>query len=58
MFKVLEPAQVPLQRVSPKRTIVVLLFMLAGLTLGTIYLLARQADWAGRLRAILEESHG
>ena len=58
VFKVLEPAQVPLKRVSPKRTIVVLLFTLAGLSLGILYRLARQADWTGRLRAILEESHG
>lgn len=58
VFKVLEPAQVPLKRVSPKRTIVGLVFAVVGLVLGVLYLLARQADWTGRLRAILEESPG
>lgn len=56
VFKVLEPPQVPHKRVSPKRTMMVLFFTLAGLTVGVVYRLARQADWAGRLRAILEES--
>ena len=58
VFKVLEPAQVPLKRVSPKRTILVLVFAAIGFGLGVLYLLARQADWTGRLRAMIEESHG
>ena len=58
VFKVLEPAQVPLKRVSPKRTIIVVVFAAVGLVLGVLYLMARQADWPGRLRAMLNESHG
>lgn len=58
VFKVLEPAQVPPERVSPKRAIVVLLFVLSGLVMGVIYLVARQNDIAGRMRSILESSHG
>lgn len=58
VFKVLEPAQVPLKRVSPKRTIMVLLFMLAGLVTGVVYLVARENDVVGRLRAMIQEPHG
>lgn len=58
VFKVLEPAQVPLKRVSPKRTIMVLLFVLAGLVAGVVYLMARENDVVGRLRAVIQDSHG
>jgi LPS O-antigen subunit length determinant protein (WzzB/FepE family) len=49
VFKVLEPAQVPLKRVSPKRTMIVLLFTGAGLVLGLGYLLWQQADLINKL---------
>ncbi len=55
VFKVLEPAQVPLKRVSPKRTVIVLLFSLAGLVVSVVYLVARQADWIGQLWAMVED---
>ena len=58
VFKVLEPAQVPLKRVSPKRTIIVLVFAAVGLVFGVLCLLAQQANWTGLLRAMIEESHG
>lgn len=54
VFKVLEPAQVPPERVSPKRATVVLLFMLGGFVLGVVYLVARQNDVLGRLRTMTE----
>lgn len=54
VFKVLEPANVPLKRVSPKRAVIVLGSMLAGLTLGIGYLMVRQVDWAGRMRGIID----
>jgi len=53
VFKVLEPAKIPLLRVSPKRAALVLTYALAGLLLGIVYLLARQADVVGKLRAIV-----
>jgi uncharacterized protein involved in exopolysaccharide biosynthesis len=53
VFKVLEPAKIPLLRVSPKRATLVLTYALAGLLLGIVYLLARQADVVGKLRAIV-----
>ena len=53
VFKVLEPAQVPLERVSPKRTVLVLLCALAGLLAGIGYLMAKQNDLVGRLRGML-----
>ncbi|WP_165358851.1 GNVR domain-containing protein [Spirosoma sordidisoli] len=45
VFKVLEPPTVPLERVSPKRTLLVLLFGLGGLALGAGYVLIRAMDW-------------
>ncbi|WP_223860146.1 GNVR domain-containing protein [Spirosoma validum] len=53
VFKVLEPAQVPLKRVSPKRTLIVLLSGGIGLAIGVMYVLARQADVLGKLQAIV-----
>ncbi|MFD2573456.1 GNVR domain-containing protein [Spirosoma soli] len=55
VFKVLEPAQVPLKRVSPKRTILILLFALAGFLVGLIYLLIQQADLPTKIVAFLQE---
>lgn len=55
VFKVLEPANVPLKRVSPKRVVIVLRSMLAGLMLGIGYLMVRQVDWAGRVRGIIDQ---
>ncbi len=53
VFKVLEPAKIPLLRVSPKRATLVLIYALVGLLLGIGYLLARQADVISKLRAIV-----
>ncbi|MBC3786078.1 GNVR domain-containing protein [Spirosoma utsteinense] len=53
VFKVLEPVQIPLERVSPRRTLLVFLWMLAGCFVGVIYLLARQIDAVGRLQAMV-----
>lgn len=55
IFKILEPAQVPLKRTSPKRTIIVLVFSSIGLLAGIMYVLARQADIVGRLRMMLRD---
>lgn len=55
VFKLLEPAQVPLKRVSPRRTLLVLAAGGIGLIFGVLYLLAQAANWAGRLRTMLEE---
>ncbi|SOD90176.1 GNVR domain-containing protein [Spirosoma fluviale] len=53
VFKVLEPPKVPLRRIAPKRTLVVLLFAGAGLALGVLYVLARSPAMTTRLRAML-----
>ena len=58
VFKVLEPAQVPLKRVSPKRTIIVLLFALTGLLIGAVYLMGRENNVVGLVRVMIGESHG
>ena len=55
IFKVLEPAQVPLKRTSPKRTIIVLVFCGIGLVVGVLYVLAQRADVMGRLRMMVRE---
>lgn len=55
VFKVLEPAQVPLKRVSPKRTLLVLGFAGIGFIIGIVHVLIRQADVAGKLRAVLSD---
>lgn len=54
VFKVLEPAQVPLERASPRRTVMVLLFAGAGFVSSLAYLLAQRLDWIGRVRSILD----
>lgn len=56
IFKVLEPAQVPLKRTSPKRAIIVLVFSGIGLLTGIMYVLARQADVVGRLRIMVRST--
>lgn len=53
VFTVLEPAQVPLERVSPKRAVLVLLFMLVGLVMGVSWLIAKQNDVVGRMRMMI-----
>jgi uncharacterized protein involved in exopolysaccharide biosynthesis len=54
VFKVLEPAQIPTQRVAPKRTILVLVFTVVGLSIGSFYLLAQEAGLFSRWRLLLE----
>ena len=53
VFKVLEPPNVPLKRVSPKRTVFVLLFALLGLVSGSLYVLIRAVNLTGYLRGIV-----
>lgn len=45
VFKVLEPPTVPLERVSPKRTLLVLGFTIAGFLLGLVYRVVRKGQW-------------
>jgi uncharacterized protein involved in exopolysaccharide biosynthesis len=54
VFKVLEPAQIPTQRMAPKRTLLVLVFTIIGLGVGGLYLLVREADLVSRWRLLLE----
>lgn len=51
VFKVLEPPKVPLRRIAPKRTLVVLLFTVAGLALSSLYIVARNPVMAAQLKA-------
>ena len=53
VFKVLEPASVPLTRVSPKRLLMVLLYAAAGFVIGLLALIAQQADLSRKLRSML-----
>ncbi|GAB2596309.1 Wzz/FepE/Etk N-terminal domain-containing protein [Spirosoma areae] len=53
VFKVLEPPKIPLRRVSPKRTVLMLFFALAGLGSGALFILIRRADLFGQVRAML-----
>lgn len=53
VFSVLEPARVPLERVSPKRAVVVVLFTLAGLIAGVSWLIVKQNDIVGRMRMMI-----
>lgn len=53
VFKVLEPARVPLIRVSPKRSMMVLGYLVLGLLVGIGWLLAQQLDLPGRLRQLV-----
>ena len=56
VFKVLEPATVPLKRTAPKRTLVVLLFAALGFILTVLYLFARQSGIAEKLRMMTQKS--
>lgn len=53
VFKVLEPARIPRNRVSPRRTVLVLFYAVGGFLTGLLYLLVKQADLIGQLRAVL-----
>ncbi|QHV99710.1 GumC domain-containing protein [Spirosoma endbachense] len=55
VFKVLEPAKIPLIRVSPKRSILVLGYAIAGFLLGVVYLVTQQIDLLHRLKAIIKD---
>lgn len=55
IFNVLEPPNVPLKRVSPRRTLIVLVFSLVGLIMSVLAVLFRQANVAGRLKAMITE---
>ncbi|UFH55374.1 GNVR domain-containing protein [Spirosoma sp. KNUC1025] len=54
VFKVLEPAQVPLKRISPKRTLIVVLSAAIGLVFGVVYVLIRKTDALTSLRIITD----
>ncbi|MBD2704803.1 lipopolysaccharide biosynthesis protein [Spirosoma sp. BT702] len=56
VFKVLEPAKVPLKRTSPKRTVLVLVYTGTGLLVGLASLMMQQAAFLPRLRATLQSS--
>lgn len=53
VFKVLEPANVPIKRASPKRLLMVLFFAATGFIIGLTLLLVQQADLIAKLRAML-----
>ncbi|GAB3318858.1 hypothetical protein GCM10027299_10910 [Larkinella ripae] len=50
VFKILEPAKIPLKRSSPRRTAMVVLYTLAGFVIGSLYSLALEVNALGRLR--------
>ncbi|GAB4001636.1 Wzz/FepE/Etk N-terminal domain-containing protein [Spirosoma daeguense] len=58
VFKILEPAKIPVQRSSPKRTLMVLVFTTVGFMVGLIWLLLQQIDLTAKWRATLQASHG
>lgn len=53
VFKVLEPAKIPLKRSSPRRTAMVVLYTLAGFVVGSVYCIALQMNAIGNLRRSL-----
>lgn len=55
IFKVLEPPKIPLKRSSPNRMLIVLFFVLTGLIISMLVVLARQADMVGRLTEIIAD---
>jgi uncharacterized protein involved in exopolysaccharide biosynthesis len=55
VFKVLEPPKIPLVRVSPKRSILVLGYAIAGFLLGIVYLVTQQIDLLHRLKSIVRD---
>lgn len=56
IFKVLEPPGVPLNRISPRRTMIVLLFAVVGLVAGALSVLVRKADVAGQWQAMITDT--
>ena len=56
IFKVLEPPGVPLNRLSPRRTMIVLLFAVVGLVVGALAILVRKADVAGQWQAMVTDT--
>lgn len=56
IFKVLEPPGVPINRLSPRRTLIVLLFALAGLVAGVLYVLIQKADIIGQWQAMVADA--
>jgi uncharacterized protein involved in exopolysaccharide biosynthesis len=55
VFKILEPAKVPLKRSSPRRTMMVILYALTGFVLGSVLCLVIGFDIPGRMRRSLSE---
>ncbi|NDU99261.1 Wzz/FepE/Etk N-terminal domain-containing protein [Spirosoma terrae] len=55
VFKVLEPPKIPVLRTSPKRTLMVLVYALAGLATGMLYLLAQRLGLWQRVQALVQE---
>lgn len=55
VFKVLDPAKVPLKRSSPRRTMMVLSYTLVGFLIGCVYSIVVGLDTVGRLRRSLSE---
>jgi LPS O-antigen subunit length determinant protein (WzzB/FepE family) len=55
VFKILEPAKIPLKRSSPRRTVMVILYTLAGFVIGSLYSIAVEENAVGRLRRSLAE---
>ncbi|GAB3252238.1 hypothetical protein GCM10027347_11180 [Larkinella harenae] len=53
VFKVLEPARIPLKRSSPRRTVMVVLYTLAGFVLGSVYCVAVEMKAVEQLRRSL-----
>lgn len=55
VFKVLEPPKIPVLRSSPKRTLMVAVYALAGMVLGMLYLLAQRLELWQRVQALVQE---
>ena len=56
IFKVLEPAQIPVKKSEPKRAVMVLGFAFLGLILGLVYVLARNYKALGLIGVNVRES--
>ncbi|MGA0560255.1 lipopolysaccharide biosynthesis protein [Larkinella sp. VNQ87] len=50
VFKVLEPAKIPLKRSSPRRTMMVVMYTLAGFAVGSVYCIANSLGFWQQLR--------
>jgi uncharacterized protein involved in exopolysaccharide biosynthesis len=55
VFKVLEPPKIPVLRTSPKRTLMVLVYALAGLAMGMLYVLAQRLELWQRVQTLVQE---